>query len=143
MPSGGHIAPRRFETAAATKHAGGGISVVDLRGVVGPGETPDEAPDDDATDPERVATWSDRGGTANRDFAELTADELAEARAGAVTPGLELPANGGRGDGCADEAPASIFDARSPKACAPAAMSCACRVASGGYGHARWCSSAT
>ncbi len=48
--------------------------------MVGPGETTDEAPDDDATDPERVATWSDRGGTANRDFAELTADELAEAR---------------------------------------------------------------
>jgi uncharacterized protein with von Willebrand factor type A (vWA) domain len=62
------------------QHASGGISVVDLRGVVGPGKATDEASDDDATDPERVATWSDRGGTANRDFAELTADELAEAR---------------------------------------------------------------
>jgi len=60
--------------------ADGGVSVVDMRGVVGSGETADDAPDDDSTDPERVATWSDRGGTANRDFAELTVDELAEAR---------------------------------------------------------------
>ena len=42
--------------------------------------TADEAPDDEAPDPERVATWSDRDSTANRDFAELTVDELAEAR---------------------------------------------------------------
>jgi len=62
------------------QNASGGISVLDLRGAVGPGETADEAPNHEATDPERVATWSDRGGTANRDFAELTADELAEAR---------------------------------------------------------------
>jgi uncharacterized protein with von Willebrand factor type A (vWA) domain len=61
-------------------NANGGVSIVDLRGVVGSGETADEAPDDDATDPERVVTWSDRDGTANRDFGELTADELAEAR---------------------------------------------------------------
>jgi uncharacterized protein len=60
--------------------ADSGVSVVDMRGVVGSGETADDAPDDDSTDPERVATWSDRGGTANRDFAELTVDELAEAR---------------------------------------------------------------
>ena len=60
-------------------HVNGGVSVVDMRGVVGSGET-DNAPGDDSTDPERVATWSDRGGTANRDFAELTVDELAEAR---------------------------------------------------------------
>jgi uncharacterized protein len=76
----------RAHRAEAIRHrrrdekANGGISVVDLRGVVGPGETADGAPDDDATDPERVATWSDRDGTANRDFAELTVDELAEAR---------------------------------------------------------------
>ena len=62
------------------QNASGGISILDLRGAVGPGETADEAPNHEATDPERVATWSDRGGTANRDFAELTADELAEAR---------------------------------------------------------------
>jgi len=48
--------------------------------MVGPGETADEAPDDDTTGPERVATWSDRDVTANRDFAELTEGELAEAR---------------------------------------------------------------
>jgi len=60
--------------------ADGGVSVVDMRGVVGSGETADDAPDDDSTDPERVAAWSDRGGTANRDFAELTVGELAEAR---------------------------------------------------------------
>jgi len=60
--------------------ADGAVSVVDMRGVVGSGETADDAPDDDSTDSERVATWSDRGGTANRDFAELTVDELAEAR---------------------------------------------------------------
>jgi len=62
------------------QNASGGISILDLRGAVGPGETADEAPNHEATDPERVATWSDRGGTANRDFAELTAEELAEAR---------------------------------------------------------------
>jgi uncharacterized protein with von Willebrand factor type A (vWA) domain len=61
------------------ENANGGVSVVDMRGVVESGET-DSAPDDDSTDPERVATWSDRGGTANRDFAELTVEELAEAR---------------------------------------------------------------
>ena len=62
------------------ENASGGVSVVDMRSVVGSGETADGAPDDDSTDPERVATWSDRGGTANRDFAEFTVDELAEAR---------------------------------------------------------------
>ena len=61
------------------ENASSGVSVVDMRGVVGSGEADDE-PDDDSTDPERVATWSDRGGTANRDFAELTVDELAAAR---------------------------------------------------------------
>jgi uncharacterized protein len=61
------------------ENTNGGVSVVDMRGVVGSGET-DSAPDDDSTDPERVATWSDRGGTSNRDFAELTVAELAEAR---------------------------------------------------------------
>jgi len=62
------------------EHANGGVSVVDMRGVVGSGEADDALDDDDSTDPERVATWSDRGGTANRDFAELTVDELAAAR---------------------------------------------------------------
>jgi hypothetical protein len=61
------------------ENASGGVSVVDMRGVVGSGET-DSAPDDDSTDPQRVATWSDRVGTANRDFAELTVEELVDAR---------------------------------------------------------------
>jgi uncharacterized protein with von Willebrand factor type A (vWA) domain len=83
--------------------ATGGISVVDLRGVVGPGDTADEAPDDEAPDPERVATWSDRDSTANRDFAELTVDELAEARRAlarlAWTPGERRTRRGVRGRG--------------------------------------------
>jgi hypothetical protein len=41
-----------------------------------------DARDEDAPAPERrVATWSDRGGLAGKDFAALTTDELAEARA--------------------------------------------------------------
>src|SRR5262249_56930539 len=52
--------------------AAGSISVVDLRDVVGSDETADEAPDDDATDSQRVATWSNRDGTANRHFADPT-----------------------------------------------------------------------
>ena len=40
-----------------------------------------------------------------------------------------IPANAGRGGGFADAARASIFDARSPRACAPAATSCGCRGA--------------
>jgi uncharacterized protein len=55
-------------------------SVADMRDLLVSGETGSEARDDDPADPEPVTTWSDRGGTANKDFAELTADELAEAR---------------------------------------------------------------
>jgi uncharacterized protein with von Willebrand factor type A (vWA) domain len=56
------------------------VSVVDLRDVLESEEASGDAPgEDSATD--RVKTWSDRGGAANRDFAEFTVDELAEARA--------------------------------------------------------------
>ena len=57
------------------------VSLVDLRDVLASEPTDSDAPDEDADAPERVQTWSDRGGVANRDFAEFTADELAEARA--------------------------------------------------------------
>ena len=56
------------------------VSVVDLRDVAAPGETQGDADEDDSTTPQSVQTWSDRGGVADRDFAEFTADELAEAR---------------------------------------------------------------
>jgi uncharacterized protein with von Willebrand factor type A (vWA) domain len=57
------------------------VSVVDMRDLLDSGETAGDAPDEDSTIAERVKTWSDRGGAANRDFAEFTADELAEALA--------------------------------------------------------------
>ncbi len=56
------------------------VSVVDMRDVLEAGTTERDRPDDDSATAEQK-TWSDRGGAANRDFAELTADELAEARA--------------------------------------------------------------
>ena len=56
------------------------VSVVDLRDVSAPGETHSDAGDDDSTSPQITQTWSDRGGVADRDFAEFSADELAEAR---------------------------------------------------------------
>lgn len=65
----------RHENAADSR-----ISVIDLRNLPAPGDTTSDAPDDDSTTPKEVQTWSDRGGVANRDFAEFTADELAEAR---------------------------------------------------------------
>src|SRR5262249_20638485 len=72
---GENIRNRRPDAKAANR-----LSVGDLRDLRVTEETADEAPDDDATDSQRVATWSDRDSTANRDFAELTVDELAEAR---------------------------------------------------------------
>ena len=65
------------------EHANAGdprVSVVDMRDLVASGETESDAPDDDPSAPQGVQTWSDRGGVANKDFAEFTADELAEAR---------------------------------------------------------------
>jgi hypothetical protein len=56
------------------------VSVVDMRDALESGETAGDVPDEDSTTAVQK-TWSDRGGAANRDFAELTADELAEARA--------------------------------------------------------------
>jgi uncharacterized protein with von Willebrand factor type A (vWA) domain len=71
--------------------AGAQISVVDMRDVIASEQTEGDAPGDNSTAVERVQTWSDRGGAANRDFAEFTAAELAEARAAlsrlAWTPG--------------------------------------------------------
>lgn len=61
--------------------ADAGVSVVDMRDVLESGETAGDAPDEASTTEERVKTWSDSGGAANRDFAEFTADELADARA--------------------------------------------------------------
>ena len=55
------------------------VSTVDMRGVLGSDDPHADRPDDDSTT-EIVKSWSDRGGTANKDFAEFSADELAEAR---------------------------------------------------------------
>jgi uncharacterized protein with von Willebrand factor type A (vWA) domain len=71
------IRNRRQEANAADAE----ISVVDMRDVLESGTAESDAPDDDSTPTERVKTWSDRGGAANRDFADFTPDELAEARA--------------------------------------------------------------
>jgi uncharacterized protein len=70
------IRNRRGNTNAADSR----VSVVDMRDLLASGETEGDAPDDDSTTLAGVQTWSDRGGVANRDFAEFTADELAEAR---------------------------------------------------------------
>ena len=71
------IRNRRQDGNAADAKA----SVVDMRDLLDSGETAGDAPDEDSTIAERVKTSSDRGGAANKDFAEFTADELAEARA--------------------------------------------------------------
>jgi uncharacterized protein len=70
------IRNRRQEHAADPQ-----VSVVDMRDVVASGTTESDARDQDSTLPDGVKTWSDGGGVANRDFAEFTAGELAEARA--------------------------------------------------------------
>ncbi len=72
----GAIRNRRQDRDAADAR----VSVVDVRDVLEAGTAERDAPDDDSTTAAQK-TWSDRGGAANRDFAELTADELAEARA--------------------------------------------------------------
>jgi hypothetical protein len=57
------------------------VAVVDIEERLQDG-TERDARNEDAPAPERrVATWSDRGGLAGRDFAVFTTDELAEARA--------------------------------------------------------------
>jgi len=72
----GAIRDRRGNGNAADSR----VSVVDLRDLLASGETEGDAPADDSTTPAGGQTWSDVGGVANRDFAEFTADELAEAR---------------------------------------------------------------
>jgi uncharacterized protein with von Willebrand factor type A (vWA) domain len=56
------------------------VSVVDMRELIASDTADRDSSNDDSTLPERVATWSDTGGVANRDFAEFTDDEIAEAR---------------------------------------------------------------
>jgi uncharacterized protein len=57
------------------------VTVVDMRDLLASGETEGDAPADDSTAPEGLQTWSDRGGVANRDFADFTPGELVDARA--------------------------------------------------------------
>jgi uncharacterized protein with von Willebrand factor type A (vWA) domain len=60
--------------------AGSQIAIVDMCDVVATEQTEDDASDEDSAPAEQVKTWSDRGGAANRDFAEFTTADLAEAR---------------------------------------------------------------
>jgi uncharacterized protein with von Willebrand factor type A (vWA) domain len=55
------------------------VSIVDMLEVLESEQTDGDAPDDGSTS-EGVKSWSASGGVANRDFAEFTADEIAEAR---------------------------------------------------------------
>lgn len=54
-------------------------AVIDMRDRLASGDLASDAADDER-EPEAAAAWSDRSGRASRDFAELTADELADAR---------------------------------------------------------------
>jgi uncharacterized protein with von Willebrand factor type A (vWA) domain len=71
----GAIRNRRQEANTAAAQ----VSIIDMREVLESKQTDSDAPDDGSTS-ERVKTWSASGGGANRDFAEFTADEIAEAR---------------------------------------------------------------